>query len=82
MLGIGYFGSAADEDEWERLPTQLRLRSPVGIACSKHRRFPKGAAPRLGEFRHDKFLSFDPQYGHESEDFVGGLVGLSLRSER
>jgi len=58
MLGIGYFGSAADEDEREQLSTQLLLRSPVGIACSKHRRFPKGAAPKLGDFRHEKFLSF------------------------
>ena len=49
MLGIGCFGSAADEDEREQLSTQLLLRSPVGIACSKHRRFPKGAAPKLGD---------------------------------
>jgi DNA-binding transcriptional LysR family regulator len=63
MLGIGYFGSAADEDERAQLSTQLLLRSPVGIACSKHRRFPKGAAPKLGDFRHDQFLSFDPEYG-------------------
>ena len=73
MLGIGYFGSAADEDEREQLSIQLLLRSPVGIACSKHRRFPKGAAPKLGDFRHDKFLSFDPEYGYGYEDWVKGF---------
>jgi DNA-binding transcriptional LysR family regulator len=73
MLGIGYFGSAADEDERKQLSTQLLLRSPVGIACSKHRRFPKGAAPKLGDFRHDQFLSFDPEYGYGYEDWLRGF---------
>jgi DNA-binding transcriptional LysR family regulator len=73
MLGIGYFGSMADEDEREQLCTQLLLRSPVGIACSKHRRFPKRAAPKLRDFHHDKFLSFDPEYGYGYEDWVRGF---------
>ena len=73
MLGIGYFGSAADEHEREQLSTQLLLRSPVGIACSKHRRFPKGVAPKLGNFQHDKFLSFEPGYGYGYEDWVRGF---------
>jgi LysR family transcriptional regulator, benzoate and cis,cis-muconate-responsive activator of ben and cat genes len=73
MMGIGYFGSAADENEREQLCIQLLLRSPVGVACSKHRRFPRGAAPKLADFRHDKFLSFDPEYGYGYEDWVRGF---------
>jgi DNA-binding transcriptional LysR family regulator len=73
MLGIGYFDSAVDEDEREQLCTRLLLRSPVGIGCSKHRRLPKRAAPKLRDFRHDKFLSFDPEYGYGYEQWVRGL---------
>jgi LysR family transcriptional regulator, benzoate and cis,cis-muconate-responsive activator of ben and cat genes len=70
MLGIGFFDSAVDEDEHEQLCTRLLLRSPVGIFCSKHRRFPKRAAPKLRDFRHDKFISFDPEYGYGHEQWV------------
>jgi LysR family transcriptional regulator, benzoate and cis,cis-muconate-responsive activator of ben and cat genes len=73
MLGIGYFASAVDEDEREQLCTRLLLRSPVGIGCSKHRRLPKRAVPKLRDFRHDKFLSFDPEYGYGYEQWVRGL---------
>ena len=68
MLGIGYFGSVIDEDEREQLRSHLLLRSPLGIACSKNRRFSKPTAPKLRDFRNDKFLSFDSEYGHEYED--------------
>jgi DNA-binding transcriptional LysR family regulator len=73
MLGIGYFGSALDEDEREQLCTRLLLRSPVGIGCSKHRQLPKRAGPKLRDFRHDKFISFDPEYGYGYEQWVRGL---------
>jgi DNA-binding transcriptional LysR family regulator len=73
MLGIGFFDSAVDEDEREQLCTRLLLRSPVGIGCSKHRRLPKRAAPKLRDFRHDKFLSFDPEYGYGYEQWVREL---------
>ena len=73
MLGIGFFDSAVDEDEHEQLSTRLLLRSPVGIGCSKHRRFPKRAAPKLRDFRHDKFISFDPEYGYGHEQWVRGF---------
>ena len=63
MLGIGYFGAAIDDDERDQLCTHLLLRSPVGIACSKHRRLPKSGRPKLRDFRHDRFLCFDQ--GHE-----------------
>jgi DNA-binding transcriptional LysR family regulator len=73
MLGIGYFDLAVDEDEREQLCIQLLLRWPVGIGCSKHRRLPKRAAPKLRDFRHDKFISFDPEYGFGYEQWVRGL---------
>jgi DNA-binding transcriptional LysR family regulator len=73
MLGIGYFDLAVDEDEREQLCIRLLLRWPVGIGCSKHRRLPKRAAPKLRDFRHDKFISFDPEYGFGYEQWVRGL---------
>ncbi len=73
MLGIGYFGSAVNEDEREQLCTRLLLRSPVAIGCSKHRQLPKRAVPKLRDFRHDKFISFDPEYGYTHEQWVRGL---------
>jgi LysR family transcriptional regulator, benzoate and cis,cis-muconate-responsive activator of ben and cat genes len=73
MLGIRYFDSAVDDDEREQLCTRLLLRSPVGIGCSKHRRLPKRAVPKLRDFRHDKFLSVDPEYGYGYEQWVRGL---------
>src|SRR5260370_38175225 len=73
MLGIGYFGSAVNEDEREQVCTRLLLRSPVGIGCSTHRRLPKRAVPKLRDFRHDKFISFDPEYGYGYEQCVRRL---------
>ena len=73
MLGIGNFDSAVDEDEREQLESRLLLRSAVGIGCSKHRRLPKRGAPRLGDFRHDTFISFAGQYGYGYEQWLRGL---------
>jgi DNA-binding transcriptional LysR family regulator len=81
MLGIGYFDSAVDDDEREQLCTRLLLRSPVGIGCSKHRRLPKRAVPKLRDFRHDKFLSVDPEYGYGYEQWVRGLCQRSGKFE-
>lgn len=73
MLGIGYFDAALDEDAREQLSTRLLLRSAVGIACSKHRLLPKRKAPQLRDFRHDKFIGFDPEYGYGYEQWLRGL---------
>jgi len=73
MLGIGYFGSAVNEDERAQVCTRLLLRSPVAIGCSKHRQLPKRAVPKLRDFRYDKFISFDPEYGYTHEQWVRGL---------
>lgn len=73
MLGIGNFDSAIDEDEREQLGSRLLVRSAIGIGCSKHRRLPKRAALKLGDFRHDKFISFAGQYGYGYEQWLRGL---------
>ena len=73
MLAIGNFDSAVDEDEREQLCTRLLLRSAVGIGCSKHRRLLKRAVLRLRDFRHDKFISFVPEYGYGYEQWLRGL---------
>jgi len=73
MLGIGYFSFALEEDEQELVSTRLLLRSPVGIAFSKNRRFPKRAVPKLKDFRHDKFVSVDPEYGFGYEQWLRGF---------
>ena len=73
MLGIGYFDSALDEDGREQLCTRLLLRSAVGIGCSKHLRHPKRAMLKLRDFRHDKFLSFDPDYGFGYDQWLRGI---------
>ena len=62
MLGIGFYSYALEEDEQEQVSTRLLLRSPVQIVAPKNRRFPKGAVPKLKDFRHDKFLSVAPDY--------------------
>jgi DNA-binding transcriptional LysR family regulator len=49
-----------EEDEQEQVSTRLVLRSPVGIVGPKNRRLPKGTVPTLKDFRHDKFLSINP----------------------
>ncbi|MBV8505958.1 MAG: LysR family transcriptional regulator [Alphaproteobacteria bacterium] len=73
MLGIGNFETALDEDEREQLCTRLLLRAAVGIACSKQRRLPKQATPILRDFRHDKFLSLDPEYSFGYEQWLHGI---------
>jgi DNA-binding transcriptional LysR family regulator len=73
MLGIGYFDSAVDEDEREQLCTRLLVRWPVGIGCSKHRRLPNRGVPKLRDFRHDKFISFDQETGFGHEQWIRGL---------
>ena len=76
MLGIGYFGSAIDQDERDQLCSHLLLRSPLGIACSKHRRFPKRAQRQsLGTFETTYFYvsirNTDPIMRTGFEHFVG-----------
>ena len=73
MLGIGFYGYALEEDEQERVCTRLVLRSPIEIVAPKNRRFPKGAVPKLKDFRHDKFLSVDPGYAFGYEQWLRGL---------
>ena len=73
MLGIGNFESAIDEDEREQLGSRLLVRSAIGIGCSKHRRLPKRAALKLGDFRHDKFISFTGDLGYGYEQWLRGI---------
>jgi DNA-binding transcriptional LysR family regulator len=73
MLGIGYHSFVLEEDEREQVSTRLLIRSPVGIGFSKNRRFPKGAVPKLRDFRHDKFISVDPELGFGYEQWLRGF---------
>jgi DNA-binding transcriptional LysR family regulator len=73
MLGIGYFSYALEEDEQEQVSTRLLLRGPVVIVFPKNRRLPKGAVPKLKDFRHEKFLSVDPGYAYGYEQWLRGL---------
>ena len=73
MLGIGYYFSALEEDEQEQVSVQLLLRSPAVIVCPKNRRSPKRALPKLKDFRHDKFLSLDPEYAFGYEEWLRGV---------
>jgi DNA-binding transcriptional LysR family regulator len=73
MLGIGYFSYALEEDEQEQVSTRLLLRSPVAIVRPKNRRLPKGAVPKLKDFRHEKFLSVDPGYAFGYEQWLRGF---------
>jgi hypothetical protein len=65
MLGSGHFGFAADEDEREQLRTQLLLRSPVGIGCSKQRACKSFAAATI----HSAWQALDctRHYGSEAQ---------------
>ena len=88
MLGIGYFGSAADEDEREQLSTQAATSfSGRDWRAPNTAGFQKGVAPKLGDFHHEKFLTFDPGYGYGIRGLgprilSAGWAALSLRSER
>ena len=73
MLGIGYLSSALEEDEQEQVSAQLLLRSPLAIVCPKNRRSPKRTVPKLKDFRHDKFLSLDPEYAFGYEEWLRGV---------
>ena len=73
MLGIGYFSYGLEEDEEEQVSTRLLLRSPVAIVRPKNRRLPKGAVPKLKDFRHEKFLSVDPGYAFGYEQWLRGF---------
>jgi DNA-binding transcriptional LysR family regulator len=70
MLGIGYHSFVLEEDEQEQVSSRLLLRSPVGVAFSKNRRFPKGAVPKLRDFRYDKFISIDQALGFGYEHWL------------
>jgi DNA-binding transcriptional LysR family regulator len=56
MLGIGYPGLSTEESDL--LSTELLLRSPICIACSKNRWPGKRNRPALSDFRDDNFLAF------------------------
>jgi DNA-binding transcriptional LysR family regulator len=73
MLGLGYYSSALEEDEQEQVTTRLLLRSAVGVVCPKNRHFPKGVVPKLKHFRHDNFLSLEPDYGFGYEQWLRGF---------
>src|SRR6202007_158543 len=73
MLGIGFYGYVLEEDEAEQLSTRLLLRGPVVIVCPKNRRFSKGTVPKLKDFRHDKFLSINPDHAFGYEQWLRGL---------
>jgi DNA-binding transcriptional LysR family regulator len=73
MLGIGYHSFVLEEDEQEQVSSRLLLRSPVGVAFSKNRRFPKGAVPKLRDFRYDKFISIDLAHGFGYEHWMRGF---------
>jgi DNA-binding transcriptional LysR family regulator len=72
-LGIGFYSYALEEDEQEQVSTRLLLRSPVGIVLPKNRHFPKGAVPKLKDFRHDRFLSIVPGYSFGYEQWLRGF---------
>ena len=73
MLGLGYYSYALEEDEQEQVITRLLLRSPVVIVCPKNRRLPKRASPKLKDFRHDKFLSIEPEIAFGYEQWLRGF---------
>ncbi len=73
MLGIGFYGYVLEDDEEEQVTTQLLLRGPVVVVCPKNRRPPKGAVPKLKDFRHDKFLSIAPDSAFGYEQWLRGL---------
>ena len=73
-LGIGfYLSSALEEDEQEEVSARLLLRSPVVIVCPKNRCSPRRPIRKLKDFRHDKFLSLDPEYGSGYEEWLRGV---------
>jgi len=73
MLGIGYYSLALREEEAEQVYTRLVRRSRVGIICPKSWRSARNAVVKLADFRHDKFLSLDPEYSFGYEEWLRGL---------
>jgi DNA-binding transcriptional LysR family regulator len=73
MLGVGFYSYVLEEDEQEQVSSRLLLRSTVVIVCPKNRRLPKGAVPKLKDFRHEKFLSINPEHAFGYEQWLRGL---------
>ena len=73
MLAVGFYPYLLEEDEQEQLSTRLLLRSPVVIICPKNRRLPKATVPTLKEFRHEKFLSINPEHAFGYQQWLRGL---------
>ena len=73
MLGIGYYSHVLEEDEPEQVSTRLLLRTPVGIILPKNRRLPEGTVPKLKDFRHEKFLSLNPNHEFGYGQLLRGL---------
>ena len=65
-LGIGYPSLSMEESDL--LSTELLLRSPICIACSKNRWPAKRNRPALSDFRDDNFLAFS--------EFAGDYVDM------
>jgi DNA-binding transcriptional LysR family regulator len=73
MLGIGYYSLALRKEEAEQVYTRLVRRSRVGIICPKGWRSARNAVVKLADFRHDKFLSLDPEYSFGYEEWLRAL---------
>ena len=73
MLGIGYYSHVLEEDEQVDVATRLLVQSRAVIVCPKNRRLPKGTAPKLKDFRHQKFLSINPDHAFGYEQWLRGL---------
>jgi DNA-binding transcriptional LysR family regulator len=73
MLGVGFYSYVLEEDEQEQVSSQLLLRSTAVIVHPKNRRLPKGTVPKLKDFRHEKFLSINPEHAFGYEQWLRGL---------
>jgi DNA-binding transcriptional LysR family regulator len=73
MLGVGFYNYVLEEDEQEQVCSRLLLRSTLLIVCPKNRRLPKGTVPKLKDFRHEKFLSINPEHAFGYEQWLRGL---------
>ena len=87
MLGIGFFGSAADEDEREQLSTRVATSfSGWDWHARNIADFQKVRRQSLETFvtTNSYLLTRSTHMGTRIgfKDFAGGLVGLNLRSER
>lgn len=73
ILGIGFYSYVLEEDGQEQVSIRLIMRSPAGIMCPKNRRILNGTVPTLKDFRHDKFLSINPDCSLGYEQWLRGL---------